>query len=212
MAGVLCGARNQSRVSTPGHPQQNSMLERYMQIINKAITVALSTREDPESSIAKSVETHNTAAHRITGKAPEVLMFGRLRRSHLPVAGDSRFRIDRTAIRNRDESEKEKYKHKENEKRGAKATGIDSGDTVLVKRHLKTKDQTKFLHTPFKVTKITKGDCKLVGPDGQNLKRNVIQLRKVGPDYKPPGSQPPTTQPRQPRTARKPAHLSDYVL
>lgn len=61
--------------STPGHPQQNGLVERYMQLVNKSISIAVETGENCERGLAETIDAHNSAVHRTTGAAPEVLFF-----------------------------------------------------------------------------------------------------------------------------------------
>jgi hypothetical protein len=200
--------------STPGHPQQNGLVERYMGIVNKAVTVAITTGENPETALEKAVRAHNSAAQRTTGVAPEVLLFGRIRRGALPIEGPTARAIDRGELEERDRSEKERYRQREDSKRGAKASSIHTGDQVLLKRHLKAKDQTVFAPKRYTVTSGEKGDFTIEAGDGQVLTRNVTHLKRVAPkeDSSAGEKEAREDQPRQKRARQPPAHLSDYVM
>jgi transposase InsO family protein len=56
--------------STPGFPQQNGLVERYMQLVNKSITIAVAMGQNCNRSLAETIAAHNSAIHRITGNAP----------------------------------------------------------------------------------------------------------------------------------------------
>jgi RNase H-like domain found in reverse transcriptase/Reverse transcriptase (RNA-dependent DNA polymerase)/Integrase zinc binding domain/Integrase core domain len=199
--------------STPGHPQQNGLAERYMGIVNKAVTVAITTGEDPERSLEKAVNAHNSAAQRTTGVAPEVLLFGRVRRGALPTEGPTTRTINREELEERDESEKERYRQRENLKRGAKHSKISIGDQVLLKRHAKAKDQTTFAPKRYTVVSGEMGDFTIKANDGQTLTRNVTQLKRVAQREEPctTNSGESDEQPRQKRARQTPTYLSDYV-
>ena len=70
----------EAEFSTPGHPQQNGLVERYMQVINKTITIAIETNKEPEVALRDAIDSHNMATQRTTNIAPEVLPLGRMRR------------------------------------------------------------------------------------------------------------------------------------
>lgn len=61
---------------------------------SKPVPMRVSTLQ--KEAVTKAVNAHNMAEHRITGVAPEVMLFGRLRRAHLPVAGNSSMHVWRS--------------------------------------------------------------------------------------------------------------------
>jgi hypothetical protein len=203
--------------STPGFPQQNGLVERYMQIINKAVTIACATNEDPEASLAKTVEAHNMAVQRTTNVAPEVLLLGRRRRSKFPIMDGSSVELSEESLRKRDMNEKHRSTERENQKRGAREPEIQVGDEVFVKRWTKAKDQTKFDQVRFKVLSRNEGDFEIEGSDGRKLTRNITQLKKApvvsGSDSEESMEmQESIVAPRPKRRRMTPAHLSDYQM
>lgn len=94
--------------STPGFPQQNGLVERYMQLVNKSITIAVAVGENCEQALAETVAAHNSAIHRTTGSEPEVLLFGRKIRRGLPLLGRADVIVDKAALKTRDAGEKAK--------------------------------------------------------------------------------------------------------
>jgi transposase InsO family protein len=212
--GKFCNDQNiVAEFSTPGFPQQNGLVERYMQIVNKALTIAAETSNEPERMLEETVDAHNMATQRTTNASPEVLLFGRIRRRKLPVAGCTEVPVDHQQLRERDAGEKSKTRDRENTKRRSKPTKIAPGDHVLLKRHCKAKDQTIFDPSHFKVIKGQNGDFTIEAPNGKRFKRNVSQLKKVsGPP--PTIDGPPPTEtlvPRPKRNRQEPKHLSDYI-
>lgn len=215
--------------STPGFPQQNGLVERYMQVVNKIITIALATEGDCVKELAAAVNVHNAAIHRVTNVAPEVLLFGRRLRRGLPVLSTAKVDVDENALRQRDFNEKRIAQQRENRKRGARDSKVSAGDEVVVKRLLKAKDQTKFVPTRYMVTSRDRGDFNLQATSGESMRRNITATRKVHGRTRelmqdetetPPlnigsgdnESEPAVLQSERPaRERRQPEYLKDYV-
>jgi transposase InsO family protein len=166
--------------STPGHPQQNGLVERYMQLCNKAITMAVETGANCEEALKATMAAHNAVVQRTTRVAPEVLLFGRRLRRRLPQMGPAGAPVDRARLREQDECEKSRTQERENRKRRAHPTSIEIGDTVLMKRLIKAKDQTVFDPERYEVIAKNRGDMTIKGGNGKVFKRNVVQLKKAG--------------------------------
>ena len=212
--------------STPGFPQQNGLVERYMQLINKSLSIAFETAGDQEECLSETIAAHNAAVHRVTGVEPEVLLFGRRIRRKLPLLNPERVLVDLEALRERDALEKAKAQSAEDARRHARESSVSVGDTVLVKRVQKSKDQTRFAPERFAVVRAHRGDFVLESENAKTLSRNITDLRKVhaplpqqlgeGPapilDQQVPAGVTDDTRPPRPSRKRKPpAHLSDYV-
>jgi hypothetical protein len=60
-------------------------------------------------------------------------------------------------------------------------TKISIGDQVLLKQHLKAKDQTVFAPKRYTVMSGDRGYFTIRANDGQTLKRNVTHLKRVAP-------------------------------
>lgn len=210
---VFCDDRSIKReFSTPAHPQQNGLVERYMQMVNKTITIAVASNENCEKALAQTVEAHNAATQRTTNVAPEILLFGRRRRGRIPIYGKTLVKVDTEVLRNRDLKEKAKTHKRENKKRGAKLTTIRTGDEVLLKRSLKAKDQTRFGPTRYQVVSENSGDFTIKGSDGRVFNRNVTHLKRVSKgNIVTPNVEPVDEIPRPKRRRFAPAHLSDYI-
>ena len=202
--------------STPAFPQQNGMVERYMQLINKAVTIAVATGQSADKGLYETVKAHNAARHRITGEIPEELMFGRKVRRNLPLLEGKRINTGDLNLRERDWNEKERAGLRENKKRGARETCVQVGDEVLVKRTQKAKDQTIFGPTKYKVTSREQGDVTMQGPSGEQVKRNVTQLKRLvnnGMEIEENITMhvEPQDEPRAQRSRRPPCKLADYA-
>lgn len=177
---AYCEARNIDCVhSTPLYPQQNGMVERYMQTINKAMQIAVHEGSNPESAVAQAVRSHNTAKHRVTQVPPEELMFGRKVRRNLPLLASAAVSNDPKDIRAKDVAHKSTSKFREDKKRGARETVIRIGDTVVVMNQKRAKGDPRFSATTFIVKDKNRGDLKLRAEDGSELERNVTQVKKI---------------------------------
>lgn len=165
--------------STPLHPQQNGMAERYMQIVNKAMQIAALEGKPYTEELANGVRAHNSAKHRVTQVAPEELMYKRKIRRDLPLIGSTEVAVDDDELRARDTTEKMKAKVREDEKRRAVGTKIAVGDTVVVLKTARAKGDPKFDPTPFTVTAKNRGDLDLQADDGRLTKRNVTHVKKL---------------------------------
>jgi hypothetical protein len=212
----FCQSRGiEPEFSTPGHPQQNGLVERNMQICNKAVTMAIEQGRDARKALRKAVQAHNAADHRTTNMPPEGLMFGRRLRRDLPLFGNPTFRFDEQELRERDAAEKGKGQEKEDRKRGARGCQIKAGDLVLLKRVSKAKDQTPFDPRPFTVVEVHHGDATIKGEDGRVFKRNVTALKKVQEieesDSDELSDEEGETAQRPQRARKPPARLADYV-
>lgn len=165
--------------STPLHPQQNGMAERYMQIVNKAMQIAALNGHPYEVELASCVRAHNSAKHRVTQMAPEELLHKRKIRRDLPLTGKTRIEIDEEALRERDADEKASAKAREDKKRNATRTKIEIGDNVVIFKTARAKGDPKYDPTPYIVTSKDRGDLELRDEDGRVTKRNVTHVKKV---------------------------------
>ena len=195
--------------STPANPQQNGLVERYMQLVNKAVTIAASSNMNGDEALSKAVAAHNSAKQRTTGEAPDVLLLGRRRRGKLPEAAPMRIEIDEQTLRQTDERNKFRAKCHEDKKRRARAPGVVIGDTVYVKQYQKAKDETRFGSERLKVIGGTRGDFTLEASNGRIMKRNITQLKKAPTDA--PADVPPEVETRAKRKRTAPSYLSDFV-
>lgn len=172
-----------AQFSTPLFPQQNGMVERYMQIVNKAAQNALLNGVGLGDELFKAIRAHNRAEHSVTQRIPEELMWGRKIRRDLPLLGLARTEVDMEQLSNQDFGSKERARIREDRKRGAKRPSIAPGDTVVVLRTNRVKGDPKFGPETYKVMSQDRGDFLLASEDGKLKTRNVTHLKKVvGPD------------------------------
>jgi hypothetical protein len=67
---------------------------------------------------------------------------------------------------------------RKNRKRRAQPMAIELGDTVLMKRHIKSKNQIFFDPKEYRVIGKNHGDITVKSGSGKIFKRNVVQLKK----------------------------------
>lgn len=167
--------------TTPYHPQQNGMVERGMQVVNKAMKIAKIDGVEIADALRQRLRAYNTAAHRVTGVAPEELLYNRKIRRGLPLLGSANLDFDIDEVRTRDSSEKRRGKEREDMKRSAKQTLLQVGDKVVVKRIMQPKKGDAWFREPsWKIVEdLGHGDFRIKDKDGVVARRNVIHLKKV---------------------------------
>lgn len=209
---LYCRRRGISPVfSWPLTPQQNGMVERSMQTINKAMQAASVEGTDYRKTLAEAVRAHNSAVHRTTNEVPSDLMFARKLRRSLPLAGSAIYAPDIDSIRVRDHDEKEKGKLREDKKRGARESRIMVGDKVVLRRGTKRKGESNYNPTELEVTGKRKGDLTMETGDGQIVKRHITMAKKVvgKPDQPEPVEQAVNQRPR--RTIKAPDRYASCI-
>lgn len=222
--------------STPLNPQQNGMVERYMQVINKAMQISSGENGDFKKHLADAIRAHNSAVHRITQKSPDEIMFGRKLRRDLPLLGETGVEIDKHKLRATDQALKDRAKIMEDRNRQAKDSELKVGDMVVVLKSVRAKGEPRFDPTPCRITSCKRGDFTVESSSGKVMKRNVTHLkrlhrRSIGDKGKAPeeskssdifqqpqqkskriGKQPQLTEPRRSaRIAKLPKHFDLYV-
>lgn len=206
--------------STPLFPQQNGLVENYMKTVNKAMATAFSLGTSYTVELRSAIQAHNSAAHSITGVAPEEVMMGRKIRRGLPLLSSGKVDHDEEIFNERDREAKIKAKEREDRRRGARKCQTQPGDTVIVERHARVKGDTRFDPKRFTVLEQNNGSLVLTDDEGQLLKRHVSQTKKVykwreTPEYNDTDSSmgqssvQPTSRPVRER--RAPAYLHNYV-
>lgn len=181
-ASYLREAGVKAEFSIPLHPQQNGMIERYMQLVNKAAQISTIEGTAFEGNLNAILRAHNQSRHRITGQVPEDLLWGRKLRRELPALS-SKLTISNEALRERDFQQKVRAKAHEDKRRGAHTANIVSGDTVRMLNTRKKKGDPKYSAEKFIAVALSGGDFLLVSEDGRGTcyKRNITHLKKVSP-------------------------------
>ncbi|XP_053698986.1 uncharacterized protein LOC128745955 [Sabethes cyaneus] len=207
--------------STPLFPQQNGMVESSMKVVNKAISAAISNKTNYVIELREALNAHNSAAHSVTQLPPEEIMVGRKIRRGLPLIIRGKSLIDDALLDQRDRKAKLEGKRREDIRRGARECRVKVGDTVIIQRQLRTKGQSRFSPTRYRVTGENNGSLVLLSEDGQIIKRHITQTKRVFPwknhrqtiDEKGvnPGNATAAGDRKSSRIKKAPAYLDKYV-
>lgn len=151
-----------------------------MKLVNKAMASAVSNGLCFKEELQAAVNAHNAAAHSVTGVPPEEVMLGRKIKRRLPLLRYEKAKYDDELLNRKDKIEKLKSKEREDSKRGARASCIKPGDTVIIERMSRSKGESRFDPEKYTVLKQDNGNLFLQNDRGQTVKRHVTQTRKVG--------------------------------
>lgn len=121
----------------------------------------------------------------MTGKKPSELFFKRQNRDKIPMLKDINDREDDTEVRDRDKVQKEKGKQYGDKKRRAEDPEISTGDKVYVKEMEKANKLTAGFNAAPHVVESSVGDETVRNEEtGQQLRRNIVHLKKVEGQWK----------------------------
>lgn len=219
-----CSERGiQTIFSTPFYPQQNGLVEGFMKVVNKAMSAAISTGTSYQRELQAAVQSYNAADHSITKLPPEEVLSGRKIKRGLPLLNYGKSGHDEQLLDARDREAKLLSKKREDVRRGAKASKVKTGDTVIVERPSRGKGDSRFSSKRFTVMQEHNGSLVLCDSEGQQLKRHVSQTKKVQQwrgttpseaskersNSACPASEDSRERPR--REKRPPAYLSEYA-
>ncbi|XP_055604888.1 uncharacterized protein K02A2.6-like [Uranotaenia lowii] len=122
--------------STPYWPQENGLVERQNRSLLKRLQISHAMGRNWKEDLYDYLMMYYTTPHSVTGKTPTELCFGRTIRSKIPSLTDVSYQPTDDDVREADQISKQKGKEREDEKRGAKFSSLQSGDTVLMKNLL----------------------------------------------------------------------------
>lgn len=160
---------------TPLNPRANSIVERFMSPLQKAIKTAVIEGRDYKQEINKFLMNFRACPHPSTGLAPGTIMFNRPVKTLLP-----QFSVKRKdkQIRKRDVDAKLKRKLYSDKRTGAKQSNAKPGDTVLVKQPKKNKLTPPFNPNPGTVVK-TKGSMVTAQHGGKMITRDASHFKRI---------------------------------
>ncbi|XP_055916795.1 uncharacterized protein K02A2.6-like [Eupeodes corollae] len=123
---TYCKDNNIELITSPPYwPQANGEVENMNRQIVKRLKIAHSNGSDYKEEMKKFTLMYNVTPHGTTGKAPSELLYNRTLDIEKPM-------LDSEA-RDRDFINKQKGKERGDRERGAKDSGIEIGDKVLIK-------------------------------------------------------------------------------
>lgn len=150
-----------------------------MKIINKAMSAAISNKNNYIIELREAVHAYNAASHSITQFPPEEIMLGRKVRRGLPLISPERTPINDAQLDERDRKAKLQGKQREDLRRGARKSRVLPGDSVIIQRQTRSKGQSRFSPTRYTVADENNGSLLLHSADGQSIKRHVTQTKRV---------------------------------
>lgn len=166
--------------SIPAWPRMNGEVERQMQGITKALSIAKNVDDVPwREALKEYVKSYNLRPHSVTGEAPMDLLLCRRVRGNLPFLKSSSKNLCDEEIRDRDAESKMKGKHYQDKRQRAKWAETKEGDFVLIRSTAKGKLRPRFIPDPCEVLSEQKGEIRLKTPAGNVIARNVTDVKKV---------------------------------
>jgi hypothetical protein len=128
------------KLTTPEDAQANGFAEAFIKVLVKMLHTAVVEGRDPKRAMHSYLMAYRAAPHRMTGKSPAEMLFGRKIKTKLPrMLQTSDSDQDREA-RARHDEERRKQKEYADKKRNAKTKHIVKGDRVMVQRKKTTTD------------------------------------------------------------------------
>eukprot|EP00794_Sanderia_malayensis_P006375 gene6375-biopygen5272 len=165
--------------STRLWPQGNAEVESLNKPLEKAIRGAHIEGRPWQQELAKFLLNYRSSLHSTTKVPPAEMLFDRQIRGRLPVLQNRHQFLDRhQEARNNQEANKEKNRDYANQRRHAKKSNFQVGDTVFVKKPKANKLSTNFDPSPYKITDIT-GTRITAERDGHEIVRNASFFKKI---------------------------------
>ena len=84
MADYCEGMGFKHRITMPEDAQANGFTKAFLKVLIKLVLTAVLEKRDPKRSVNRYLMVYRATPHRITGKSPVELMFGRQIQSKLP--------------------------------------------------------------------------------------------------------------------------------
>lgn len=176
----FCEENNIQLISTiPYWPQMNGEVERQNRSILKRLIISQSAKSDWRQDLNKYLLMYRSTPHSTTQKTPAEMLFGRNIRDKVPGIYRPMEIDEETA--DKDKKKKEKERQYADERRNAKESNIQTGDSVLIKRMKKAnKLSSNFDPEVHKVVRVQGGDVTVVSMEsGAEYRRHISHLQKI---------------------------------
>jgi len=185
------------RKVTPLWPRANGEVERFMRVLGKCVRIAQMEYGNYKQELYRFLRHYRATPHSTTGKSPAELLNNRKLRTEVPtVRKQVKFTDDR--LRERDARCKAYMKELADDRNHAKDSGIERGDTVLVRQEKRSKLDTPYRPSPYVVTN-TKGSM-ITARNGEQhtITRNSSHFKRIPPTANVPDTQDETSVPNVP--------------
>ena len=157
--------------------QANGEVERQNQSLLKRMRIAQAQNKDWQREMRKYLMQYRALPHNTTGRSPAEMLFNRHIRTKLPLTGAGYHPLDQE-VRDRDAEQKMRAKLYADNRRGAKYSDVNVGDTVLIQQERENKLTTPFSPVPHKVVSKTGNSLIAESPEGVRYQRNTTHVRK----------------------------------
>ena len=128
MADYCEGMGFKHRITMPEDAQANGFTKAFLKVLIKLVHTAVLEKRDPKRSVNRYLMVYRATPHRITGKSPAELMFGRQIQSKLPRFLPKAQGKAAEEERQTHEEARRKQKALADAKRGAKEKVVAVGD------------------------------------------------------------------------------------
>ena len=160
--------------------QANGEVERQNKSILKRLQIAQAEHKPWKRELRKYLMAYRGLPHNTTGRSPAELMFGRKMRGKIP---DLSFNpVYDQEVHDRDSEQKAKAKIYADNRRGARYSGVDIGDQVLVQQEKSNKLSTRFNPIPHTVISKNGNSTVVESPSGTQYSRNTSHIKKLVSD------------------------------
>lgn len=167
--------------STPYWPQANGEVERQNRSLLKRLKISNALYGNWKTELDDYLILYNNSPHSVTGKAPSELLQNRKLRYKLPQMDDLSSIPPSSEFRDRDGQKKFEGKLREDDRRGAKRSEIQIGDTVLMKNQQpQDKLSTDFHKEKYLVVDKKGSNVTVQSKDSEKrYERNTSHLQKI---------------------------------
>lgn len=166
--------------TTPYWPQANGEVERQNRTILKRLKISHALHGNWKAELNNFLQMYYSTPHSTTGKTPSELM-GRQIRTKLPGIEEIWRAPTNLGINETDKLLKQRGKEREDERRRAKESDLQVGDTVIQKNQMiSDKLTTTYDPSRFKVVDKHGPNVTICSQDNdKTFERNVAHLRRV---------------------------------
>ena len=168
------------RKITPGYPQANGEVERFMRTLEKAIRCAIVEGKQWKQELSRFLRNYRITPHSSTGIPPATALFNRSIRSTLPEVQKRAKKHE--SLRAADAKSKHTMKEYADKRRNAAYSSIQPGVTVLVKQEKVNKYSTPFNPRPYEVT-ARKGNMITAENGEHKVTRNASKFKGISPKF-----------------------------
>ena len=167
------------RKVTPQWAQANGEVERQNRSLLKSMRIAQAEGKNWRKELVHYLATYRTTPHTVTGVCPAELLFGRKIRTKMPELRETT--VNDGELRDRDWEKKVKAKTYADERRGAQANDLQTGNQVLLKKKKSDKLSAKFESEPYEIVEKKGNSVVIQSPEKVQYQRNVTEVKKFTP-------------------------------